>query len=290
MRIAFLGLGTMGAPMAKNLLAAGHALTVWNRSPARAESLVAIGAARGSTPRHAVADAELVVTMLSDEHALEAILEGDDGVLAGLPRGAIFVEMSTLGRDAAMSAATRVVARGGRFVDAPVSGTRGPAIAGKLLVLAGGDAADVEAITPALSALGTVIHLGPLGSGAAMKLALNALGAQMLLGLASALGLAARMGVAPEAALDVIMKGPFASPLYQLKRPRLLAKDGGADPDFTIALWEKDQRLALEEAARHGYPMPQLEAVRALLQAAVAQGLGGADIGAIGKIFGVPRR
>ena len=289
MRVGFLGIGTMGAPMAKHVLAAGHALAVYNRTRARTEPLAAAGARVAATPADAARDAELVITMLSDERALDAVLAGDDGLLAGLSPGAIVVEMSTIGRAAALDAAARVAARSARFVDAPVSGTRGPAIAGTLLVMAGGEAAVVEAARPVLAAFGRVVHVGPVGSGAAMKLVLNGLGAQMLTALCSMLGLADRLGLDRARVLDVVQGGAFASPTFAGKRPRLLSDAPGADPDFTIALWEKDQRLVLEEAARHGYALPQLEAVRAVLQRALALGLGDEDMAAVVRLYAADR-
>jgi len=281
MRIAFLGLGTMGAPMATNLVRAGHDLVVWNRTASRTAPLCALGARNAASPREAVLDRELVITMLADEHALHAVLHGEDGALAGLSRGAIVVDMSTAGREAVLTADADVRAQGGRFLDAPVSGTRGPAIAGKLLVLVGGDAATLEIARPALAAFGEVRHVGKVGDGGATKLVLNGLGAQMLAALASVLGLAGRLGLPRTQTLDLILAGPFSSPTYLAKRPRLLSADPGADPDFTITLWEKDQRLVLEEAARQSYAMPQLEAVRALLQVAIEHGRGDEDMAAI---------
>ena len=285
MKIAFLGLGTMGAPMATNLLRAGHDLVVWNRTPSRAAPLCALGARAAVSPRQAVLDRELVITMLSDEHALDEVLDGEDGVLAGLAQGAILVEMSTVGRAAVLAADAAVRARGGRFLDAPVSGTRGPAIAATLLVLVGGDAEVLELVRPALSALGQVRHVGKLGDGSATKLVLNGLGAQMLTALTSMLGLADRLQLDRAQVLDLIMAGRFSSPSFIDKRQRLLSETPGADPDFKISLWEKDQRLVLEEAARQDYAMPQLAAARGLLQAAIADGLGDEDMAAIIKQF-----
>jgi 3-hydroxyisobutyrate dehydrogenase-like beta-hydroxyacid dehydrogenase len=285
MRVGFLGLGTMGAPMAGHVLAAGHDLIVYNRTPARADALVARGARRADTPRAAAAERQVVITMLGDERSLEAVLSGPDGLLAGLEPGTVVVEMSTVGRAAALDAARRIAERGARFVDAPVSGTRGPAIAGKLLVIAGGAAPDVELASSVLRAFGTVQHVGPVGSGAAMKLVLNGLGAQMLTALCSVLGLAERLGLDRGTVLDVVQAGAFSSPTFAGKRARLLSPDPGADADFKMGLWEKDQRLVLEEAARQGYAMPQLDAVRALIQQAIDRGLGDEDMAAIIRVF-----
>lgn len=286
MRIAFLGLGTMGEPMAHNLLAAGHALTVWNRTQGRAAALVRKGAVLAASPRAAVAGAELVLTMLTDEHALTAVLGGEAGALRGLEAGQLFVEMSTIGREAALAAAREVQARGARFLDAPVSGTRAPAIAGKLLVLVGGAKEDYARAEPALAALGAVRHVGKLGDAAATKLVLNGTGAQMLMALASTLGLARRLGLDPSIVFDTIQAGAFSTPLFAGKRERLLGDAPGADPEFTITLWEKDQRLVLEEAARLGYEMPTLEKVHEVMLRAIDAGLGDEDIAAITRYLG----
>ena len=236
MNLALLGLGTMGAAMARRLVDAGHVLTTWNRT-----SRLVDGAHAASSAKDAVQHAELVITMLSDEHVVRDVLDA-----AELPEGVLVVEMSTIGRDAALSIGAAVHARGARFVDAPVSGSRGAAQAGSLIVLCGGEVADVERARPALAVLGRVEHVGALGAGAALKLVINALGAQQLIALVSALGLGERMGLDRARTLDLILSGPFAAPSFAMKRARLLSGDG-SDPDFTIALWEKDQRLVLEE-------------------------------------------
>jgi 3-hydroxyisobutyrate dehydrogenase-like beta-hydroxyacid dehydrogenase len=284
MRVGFLGLGIMGAAMAKNLLGRGHDVVVWARNLSHAQPLLDAGARPAATPRETSENREVVIAMVSDEHALASVLAGTDGVLAGLPSDAVFVQMSTVGKRATLEAAAQVKARGARFVDAPVSGSRAPAIAGKLLVMAGGDARDIDALGPIWSAFGRVRRVGDIGDASAIKLLLNALGAQMLVALENALGLGARMGVDLDAMMDVIEGGAFSSPLFASKRARLLAPSDES-PDFTIALWEKDQRLTLEEAARHGYGMPQLEAVRGLIRQGVDRGLGDEDMTSLVKLF-----
>ncbi|MEO6953169.1 MAG: NAD(P)-dependent oxidoreductase, partial [Polyangia bacterium] len=266
-----------------NLVGAGHALTVWNRSRAKADAIA--GAIVAATPREAAVGNELVITMLADEHALMQVLDGADGVLAGLEQGALLVDMSTVGRKTALHVADLAHEREARFVDAPVSGSRKPAIEGTLIVLAGGRAADVAFATPALSALGMVRHVGPLGAGASMKLVINGIGAQLFTALSSALGLGEKLGLPREATLDLVMQTPFSSPSFALRRERLLQPDAPNTPDFPIRLLEKDQRLVLEEAQRVGVPMPALAAVRAELQRAIDLGFGDEDMASIIKLY-----
>lgn len=283
MKIAFLGLGTMGAPMAANLLAHGHALTVWNRTAARAQALVDKGAILAATPAAAAAGAELIITMLADPAARDAVMHGDAGVLSALTNGQLVIDMSTVDPAGTRRLAADVVARGGRFLDAPVSGTRKPAVEGKLLIIAGGDTDDVERVRPALTAMGRVIHVGAVGQGMAMKLVLNGLGAHMMTGFAAVLVLGARQGLGAKVMLEVIQSGAFSSPLYAGKGPRIMARDFA--PDFTLALMRKDQELVLQTARELGYAMPTERAIRDVLDAALADGLGDEDLCGVVQLF-----
>jgi 3-hydroxyisobutyrate dehydrogenase-like beta-hydroxyacid dehydrogenase len=283
MNVAFLGLGTMGAPMAAHILARGHALTVWNRSRDRAASLVAAGATLAATPAEAARAADVVVTMLADPAALHAVFDGSDGVLAGLGAGALVVDMSTVDPKSARELDAKVRARGGRFVDAPVSGTRKPAVDGTLLIMAGGEPADVERARPVLEAMGRIVVVGGVGQGMAMKLVLNGLGAHMMTGFAAMLVLGARHGLAPRAMLEVIGGGAFSSPLYAGKGPRIFARD--FSPDFKLSLMKKDQELVLATADALGYDMPSLRTIRDVLEQAVAAGFGDGDLSGVIRLF-----
>ena len=283
MNVAFLGLGTMGAPMAANVLRRGHALTVWNRTPGRDAALVEAGARRAATPAEAARGAELVILMLADPAAVRAVVDGPDGVVAGLGRGALVVDMSTVDPATARYADAAVRARGGRFVDAPVSGTRKPAVDGTLVIIAGGDPADVARARPVLEAMGRVVPVGAVGQGMAMKLVLNGLGAHMMTGFAAMLVLGAKQGLAPRTMLEVIAAGAFSSPLYTSKAPRMFARD--FQPDFTLALMHKDQELVLGTAASVGYEMPTLAAIRDVLAQAIAAGFGDGDLSGVIRLF-----
>lgn len=283
MNVAFLGLGTMGAPMAANLLRHGHALTVWNRSAHRAAPLVEGGARLAASPADAARDADAIVLMLADPPAVRAVLDGGAGILAALRAGSVVVDMSTVDPETARAVDVEVRARGGRFVDAPVSGTRKPAVDGKLVIMAGGDPADVERARPLFEAMGRVVRVGGVGQGMAMKLVLNGLGAHMMTGFAAMMVLGVAQGLAPATMLEVIGAGAFSSPLYAGKGPRIMARD--FQPDFTLALMHKDQELVLKTAAAHGYAMPTLAAIRDVLKEAIAAGLGDGDLSGVIRLF-----
>lgn len=257
--VAFLGLGRMGSLMAGRVLAAGHDLTVWNRTAGRTQPLVADGARAAATPAAAAA-ADVVITMLSDPDALSAVLDGPDGVLAGIRPGACLVEMSTVGPAAALAARDRLPAGVG-FVDAPVMGSVGPAASGELTVLAGGDVDQVEKI---LSIFGRVVHCGPAGSGAARKIVLisGALAGVTLVG--ELLAVADTLGVPRDAALDGLAAGPLGG---AVNRVRTTASD------FTVALAAKDLGLATAAA-----DLPQLAAARDWLRTAAAEGAADQDM------------
>ncbi|GGR74632.1 hypothetical protein GCM10010252_11190 [Streptomyces aureoverticillatus] len=247
--VAFLGLGHMGAPMAARLLAAGHPLTVWNRTAAKAEPLVAAGARLEATPADAVREADVVLTMLAGPEALRSVA---DAIVPVLREGVHWVEMSTVGPDAVRELGERLP-DGVTLVDAPVMGSTDKAAAGELGILAGGDAAAVE---PLLTALGAVTRTGPPGSGAALKVVVNTavLGGVAL--VAEALALADALGLAEEVARGALARGPLAG---------AVARAFADDVHFGNDLAAKDVALATG-AAR----LPAMEAVRAHYEAAAA--------------------
>lgn len=258
--VAFLGLGRMGSLMAGRVLAAGHDLTVWNRTAGRTEPLVADGARAAARPAEAAAAAEIVITMLADPAALSSVLGGPDGVAAGIRPDACLVEMSTVGPAAALAARSLLPAGVG-FVDAPVMGSVGPAASGNLVVLAGGDVDRVEKI---LSVFGRVVRCGPAGSGAARKVVLisAALAGVTLIG--EVLALAGALGVPRDAALDGLAAGPLAGAVDRVR---------STGSDFTVALAAKDLGLATGAA-----DLPQLAAARDWLRAAAAEGAADQDL------------
>ncbi len=284
MKLAFLGLGTMGAPMARRLVSAGFDLCVFNRTVARAESFRALGARVASTPAEAARGADVVLTMLSDPAALAAVCDGPEGILSSIDDGAVFVDLSTVGVEPLVALRGALLSRGVALVDAPVSGSRGPAEEGALLVLAGGPCDAVTRVLPALSALGSVRRTGPSGSGAATKLVFNQLGAHMLAGLVSGLVLGVRLGLDPRELLSSIDQGAFRSAMYAHKGARII--EGRFEPaDFSVELLLKDQQLVLDAAERLGVALPTLVAVRDLVARAVEEGEGERDLCAVVRVL-----
>ncbi|MEU4644164.1 NAD(P)-dependent oxidoreductase [Micromonospora sp. NPDC023814] len=255
-KIAVLGTGRMGASVALCLLDAGHQVTVWNRTAARAAPLGQAGADVARTPAGAARDAEVAITMLTDAAAAEAVLFGPDGAAPALPPGACLVEMSTIGPAAVHALATRLPATVD-LVDAPVGGSVTAARAGRLRVLAGGTDDAVARVGPVLAALGAVRHCGGTGSGAALKLVLNTALLVALGGLADTLAVARAVGVDPTAALDALAGGPLGG---------VLGRAAARDADFPVALAGKD--LDLARAALGATAAPLVRATRTVLDAA----------------------
>lgn len=283
-RVAFLGLGAMGAPMAANLARAGFTLAVWNRTSARARPFARLGARIAATPADCVADADVVITMVRDAAALKDVMEGPAGILAGIRRRALVIDMSTIGRAAAVAVGERVRAAQGRFIDAPVSGTVQPATSGDLLALVGGRVRDVAAAQPVLDAMcKRVIHAGDVGQGQALKVVVNGLGVHHLVAFTSMLALAERAGLARDVAVDAFTSGAFASPSYVGKRSKVLARD--FSPEFSLDLTLKDARLSAELQAEVGMPLGVHDEIRREVEAAVAQGLGAEDLFALEKFY-----
>jgi len=286
MRVSVLGLGAMGVRMAKRMVEAGHAVTVYNRSAGRDEALVAAGAIRASSPREAAAGAEVVIGMVRDDDASRAIwCDADSGALGGMRPGAVAVAASTLTPGWVGELADAAKAADVRFLEAPVVGTRPHADAGKLVVLAGGDAETLAAATPAMSAYaGAIKHLGPVGAGAAMKLVVNTLFATQVAAYGEALGVLAKAGVSTAAAAERLKGLPITSPALQ--RVLGLMAEGAFSPNFPVALVAKDLRYAAEAAEAVGADAPLTRAAGAVYARAEAEGHGGLDVSGIARLFG----
>ncbi len=284
MRIGFLGLGTMGFPLANNLRRAGHAVTVWNRTAAKADPLVKKGARLARSPRECATGQDLVFTCVTDEQALETLLEGPDGVLAGLKAGDVLVDTSTAGVKAARTVAERCQARGAQFVAAPLLGSKAAAEKAQLVVVMGGPAAARERAHPAVAAISArCVEMESAPQAALMKLVVNAVGGAMIAGFGEALALGASGGIDLARIIEVLQASSFHSPIYLIKGEQILA--GDYEPRFAIALAEKDQRLAQEAAAEQGAKMPVNAAVRRLFADAVESGRGGKDLCAVAELL-----
>ena len=243
--VAFLGLGTMGAPMARRILAAGFPLTVWNRKPERATSLAALGATVAATPRDAAAAADVVCTMLSDPAALESVAAGPDGLVAGLLGGKIWLDFSTVTPAASRHAAERAREKGADFCDVPVAGSVKPATEGTLRLLAGGDPAVLAKARPVLDAVSSeTLRFGDVGQGSAMKLVNNLMYGVTVAAFGEALALAKSLGLPSEETRTWLLSIPSVSPYLKGKMDFLAA--GGEPAAFQLALMEKDLRLMVE--------------------------------------------
>jgi 3-hydroxyisobutyrate dehydrogenase-like beta-hydroxyacid dehydrogenase len=284
LRIGFLGLGTMGEPIANNLRKAGHEVTVWNRTPAKADHIVSKGGKLARTPRECASGRDLVFTCVADEKALDAVLDGPDGVLAALKDGDVYVDMSTAGTRAARAAEEKTSAHGARFVACPILGSRAAAEKAQVVLVAGGPAAARERARPALHAVSArLFELEDPGQAALIKLCVNAIGGAMVTAFGEAVALAAAGGVDTARLVEVLQASSFHSPLYLMKGE--LVEKKAFSPGFAVKLAEKDQRLAQEAAAEHGARMPVNEAVRRVFADAAASGHADEDMAAVAAMF-----
>jgi 2-hydroxy-3-oxopropionate reductase len=278
--IAFIGLGTMGAPMARNLLAAGFDVVGFNRSPARTEAFAADGGRGAASVADAVAAADIVITMLPDSPDVTAVLTGPGGVIAGARPGTLVIDMSTIRPDVARAVGAAATERGLRFLDAPVSGGEQGAIDGALSIMVGGAPEDVAAARPVLAAVGTtIVHVGPAGSGQTVKAANQLIVAGTIELVAEALTFLTAHGVDLAAAVEVLGGGLAGSTVLQRKGPTMLARNFA--PGFRVELHHKDLGIFGDAAREAGVVAPLGAAVAALMASLQAQGAGTLDHSAL---------
>jgi 3-hydroxyisobutyrate dehydrogenase len=278
MSVAVLGTGIMGSAMARNLVAAGLPTTVWDRSPQVTATLGTAGAHVAATPAAAVRDAEVVITMLPTAEVVQSVIF-DGGVAPAFAPGAVWAQMGTIGVDETTALAGQLagVRPDVLLVDAPVSGSKGPAQTGQLLILASGPEAAKAAADPVFAVIGRkTVWLGEAGQGSRMKLAVNAYMSVLIEGVAEALELARRMGIEPSALAEAIEGGPLDAPIADAKLHKMQAGDYA--PEFPLEWALKDVNLAIETAA--GGPLPVLEALSRQWTSAVEAGHGREDVSA----------
>ena len=260
MNLGFCGTGRMGAAMVSRLLEQGHRVTVWNRTPEKARPLVEQGAILADSPAEAAAAGEIVLSILTDAEAIEAVYDGPQGLLAGDVAGKLFVDMSTVLPSTTRALAERIRMKRAAFVECPVGGTVGPAREGKLLGLAGGDAADVARARPVLEQLcRRVDHVGPNGAGSAMKLAINLPLAVYWEALGEALSMCSDEGIDPKLMLEIMTESSGGANALKNRAPKVLAAlREGAKPEvgFDIDGVRKDLRLMAEQAGSLGFAAP----------------------------------
>jgi 3-hydroxyisobutyrate dehydrogenase-like beta-hydroxyacid dehydrogenase len=281
-RVAFLGLGIMGAPMAANLLRAGFEVTVWNRTHARAEQFLGNeGEAQlAATPAEAAARCDVLITMVPDAPQVEAVLFGDQGAATGLRPGSLVVDMSTIPPTASVELADRLRTQEVSFLDAPVTGSRPKAESATLTIMAGGAEADFERALPILDAMGElVLHVGPQGHGSMVKLLNNTVAAVNALALAEALTAAQKAGVDAGKLRQVMAAGSGGSAMLALKAGPMVEHDFQAL--FKLEHMLKDVRHCLAEADRLGAAMELGRTTEAAYAAADRKGLGEQDFSAV---------
>lgn len=276
MQIGWIGLGTMGEPMARNLVAAGHKLTVYNRTEAKARDLLAKGASFAPNPAAAASGNQAVGVMVSGPEDVREVVLGAGGVLAGAARGTVVVDFSTIGPEVTREVAAACTAQAVRFLSCPVTGSRPAAEAASLTLLAGGDAAAREAVLPMLQAVGkNIVTVATPVEAQALKLCMNQTFASAVHALVEGAALAEKSGVGVEAYLEGVAASMMANGLYALKGTALL-EDNFAQI-FSLALMAKDLELGAEMARKSGAYLPMAAALRELYRGALAQGLGGKD-------------
>ncbi len=280
--VAIVGTGRMGSAMARALTRAGHDVVVQNRSPERAAALATeIGAQLVTTPAEAAAAADVTITMLADDAAVRTVFDGPDGLVAGAHTGAVLVDMSTVLPGTIRSVAEAVRATGAGILDAPVSGSVGLAETGELTLMVGGNAADLERARPALESLARMIfHLGPLGTGAVMKLAVNTVIFGLNGALAEGLVLAEAAGVDRSLAYDVLAASAAGAPFVGYKRAAFIEPED-TPVAFALELAAKDLSLISAMADSVGQPLPQTGTNLELIRSAAAGGRADRDFATV---------
>jgi len=267
MRVAFLGLGIMGRPMASNLVKAGHEVSVWNRSAGREVE----GARTAVSPAEAARGAEVVWMCVSDTAAVESVLFGPQGVDEVLAEGMTIADSSTISPSATRKFAERVRAKGVNYVDAPMTGSKVAAEAGSLTFMVGGEEAVIESLKPLFAGMGKIFfRMGETGKGQAAKLAMNLQIALIYEGFAEGLTLATKLGVDIESLLKVVQASMVRSGVVEYKAPFVLKRD--FTPNFPLRLMHKDIRLALEAAKEVRIKLPALETVEEIYEMATEDG------------------
>jgi 3-hydroxyisobutyrate dehydrogenase len=281
-RVAFLGLGTMGAAMAANLARAGFAVVAWNRTPGRAPELADLGVERAPNPATAAAQAEIIVVCVSDTPDVEAVLFGQDGAVGGARAGSLVIDCSTIAPSGSWGFAARLKEHGLSMVDAPVSGGSEGARNATLTIFVGGDAVDVERARPVLAAMGrTITHVGPIGAGQAVKAVNQVILAGAYLGVAEGIVLAIKAGLDVEQVVAALGGGAAQSWVLANRSGRML--DNDYPLGFKVSLHRKDLEIALELAGQLGAVLP-VSALAAQFEAGlIAQGHGDDDMSALAR-------
>jgi 3-hydroxyisobutyrate dehydrogenase/glyoxylate/succinic semialdehyde reductase len=283
MRIGFIGLGIMGSRMAARLTAAGHAPTVFNRTPGKAGALVEAGATEAPSAPDAARGADVVITVLSDPAAVRAMAVGEGGFLPAMRAGALWIDCSTIDPATAREMAAAAAERSVRYLDAPVAGSKIPAEKGELLFVAGGEVNDIAEAAPLFEAMGrATIHAGPVGAGASLKLCNNLLLGAAMLAFAEALAAGKAMGLDQDVLLEALGNSPAAAPVLKLKTDKVRNADWS--PEFPLKHQHKDLHLLLQTAYEAGLPLPLAAAAKERYGDARAAEMGDLDFSAVVEV------
>jgi 2-hydroxy-3-oxopropionate reductase len=280
-RVGFVGLGIMGLPMARNLMAAGYDLVLFNRTREKAQGLAGEGSAQvADSPREVAESSDVVITMLPDSPQVEEVVTGEGGVLEGLKEGALLIDMSTISPVATERISTAVEERGASMLDAPVSGGDVGAQGGTLSIMVGGSEGDFERARPLFEVMGkAATHVGPVGAGQVVKACNQIVVALNIEAVSEALVLGSKAGVAPEKIVEALSGGLAGSAVLEAKKQKFFDHD--FDPGFRVELHHKDLGIALAAGREYGVALPVTAVVDQVLQALRAGGRGDRDHSAI---------
>jgi 3-hydroxyisobutyrate dehydrogenase-like beta-hydroxyacid dehydrogenase len=284
MKVAFIGLGIMGQPMAKNVIKKGYPLSVYNRTAEKAIPLKEAGAVVAVTPKEAAKAANVVILMLTGPEAVDGVMDGPEGVLEGLEPGQTVINMSTVPPAYAKALSWRLQSHRVIAIDAPVSGSRKPAEDGALVILAGGPEDKVKEMEPLLLTMGKkIIYCGQAGQGSSMKIAVNLLLGIMAAGLCEAVNLGQKCGLSTATMLETMLSGPMGCALFEFKKPMLIS--GTYAAQFPLKHMEKDLKFAIQTADEAGAAVPGGHTAFQLYRQALGRGLADMDFGAVKKVF-----
>lgn len=282
MKVAFIGLGTMGEPMALNILKAGHDLVVNNRTRSKEELLAAHGAKRAIMPLEAAREAEVIITCLSDTPDVEEVVLGDNGIIHGAQAGSVVVDMSTISPEATCRMADALSEKGIKMVDAPVSGGSEGAIHGTLAIMVGGDSLDVEKVLPVLKSMGTTItHVGPIGAGQITKSINQIIIAGVYVSVAEGMVLGLKAGLDMGKVVQAISQGAAGSWVLSNRARNMI--NNTYPLGFRVRLHQKDLGIALETARKFGVTLPVAALVDQIETAVIANGYGDEDVSAVAR-------
>jgi 3-hydroxyisobutyrate dehydrogenase len=284
MNVAFIGMGTMGAAMALNILKAGHAVTVHNRSREREEPLARAGARRAASPQEAAREAEIVITCVSDTPDVEAVVLGDNGVIHGAKAGAVVVDMSTISPSATRRMAGRLAEKGIRMLDAPVSGGSEGAQKGTLTIMVGGEAEAVAQAMPVLSAMGQrITHVGASGAGQLTKAINQVIISGVYLAVAEGMALGLKAGMDMEKVVEALAGGAAGSWVLNFRSANMIRNEYPLG--FRVRLHRKDLAIAMDAARELGVFLPTTALVEQIENGLIAQGYGDEDVSAVARVI-----